>query len=129
MTNAYVSVSSDVLDEGHYQVTLAQTGIDTASLDVRQWNTGSDISGNPDSDNSYALTMVRTHGTGLTCVTSAFMQNPSIALTLSPAGDIPSVSLAVTHTWFNNETHDYPLSASDYADLQAFIVAAAFPLG
>lgn len=129
MTFAMVSVTSDVIDDGHYEVTLAQTGLDTADINIRKWTLGSDYTAAPASESSYNLASIRSRVGSFVCTTEAFLQTADITFSLSAPGMVPSVSVNVTHTWFSNADHVYPISAADYADVQAFLAAAAFPIG
>ncbi len=126
MANAYVSVTSDVLDDGHYLVAVAQTGPDTADVDVEKWKLGGDYLQPCESDEAHSLTHVRvgSGGTVVTCkttVTIVFMSiTHDITMTLSKAGQAPSLTV---------EGQTYPLSAKDHADVDAFLKASNFPIG
>jgi hypothetical protein len=130
MSGASIQISSDVLDQGHYEVTVLQNGVDTASLDIREWTTGADTSGAPSTDNSYDLDTIRANTPyQIHCITSAMWQRPQITMKLSAPGQKPSLTITVDHAWFAPGPILLPLSADDHDEVVAFLKQAAFPVG
>lgn len=127
--NAACCICADILDDGHYQVTIVKTGLDTASLNICEWDLGVDYTKAAKENNSYGVFDVRVTANVLTCQTAAPLQNPVITLTLSPAGMITSLMLDVSHTWWNNFNKVMPLTPADYAAAEKFLTDAAFPVG
>lgn len=126
-----VAIKADVPGQGHFRITLAKTGYDSASLDVREWANGTDLAGPPTTDNSYPLKTVRVSKTldVITCQTSSFWLTPVITFSLSREKMLPSVTVAITHALFANKTTTYPLTPADRVALGKFLVDSAFPAG
>ena len=123
MPNAAVSFPADVVGDAHYQVTLVQTGIDTANFNKRSWPIGSDYTQPPASEQNFALTNVRVFANKLTCKTSPmWFVTDEIELDLSPPGNTPSATIKVTGigappTMFERITQaDHDLIAKFFAD-------------
>ena len=132
MNAASLSITSDIQDDGHYVVTIVQTGPDTASLDIKEQPFGTPPSIPPHIENTYELTSVRATGDHLTAVTSAAagLQHPSIDIQLSQPGQIPSATLTVGHTWWSmsNFTKVMVLTQAQRDQADAFLKSAKFPV-
>jgi len=123
-----VSVNAEVYNVGHFQITLAQTGPDTANINVREWPPGLAI-GVPESSQDYDVTNVRVDVAHdmITCQTKSFFLTPVITFILSDMNRTPSVTIEITHALFKNGTTTYPISAEDRKALSDFLAAAQFP--
>ena len=127
MSNAAVSFGASVLDDGDYQTVIAQTGPDTASIDIRKWATGADQSQPPASDAVYAAKNVRVLGKMLSCDVSEWFITDRVRIVLSGAGVTPSVSVSVSG--IGGFSKVFPLSQADHDAIAAFLVDASFPAG
>lgn len=128
MYDAATSFSADVVGDAHHQVTISQTGPDTASIDLRAWPIGSNYAGVPASDAKYSVTGVRVLGNRLTCTESMWFLSYAIELDLSPPGNQPSATVKVAGIGANS-TMIYPITQADHDEISKFLVAAAFPAG
>ena len=90
-----------------------QTGADTLVLHL--------LSG---SSNTYTITNVRRVGEGIyEGETSVFMQSPHIRLEVGPT----SITITVTHTWWNPAPVKFLVSPAKAADVNAWLDGANFP--
>jgi hypothetical protein len=90
-----------------------QTGPDALSLHLINGGGG----------NTYSITGVRRVGEGVyEGETSVFMQTPHIRLEVTN-----SVSIIVTHTWWNPAPIKFLLSGSEASSIDAWLDAANFP--
>jgi hypothetical protein len=130
MANAAFTASADVLDDAHYQATMTQTGIDSASLYIEKWTLGADYTAPPDSSSSYSMIKVRATSDKLTCVVAGEpLIQPHLEMDLSPPDNIPSLTIKVTNTLWNDKTLVMPISADDAAGAAKFLADANFPIG
>jgi hypothetical protein len=126
--NSVVSIQGDVANHGHLEFTLAKTGPNTASLDVRDWPIGSNYLLKPATDNTYELENIIVNGNVLTCTTPKWPLTPTLKLTLSKPPQSPSISLVITGALWNNATYVMPLSSADYQNALDFLTQSAFPI-
>lgn len=130
LANAACNISADIPSDGHYEVTIVKTSIDTASINIQEWDLGASLLQTPQHDNTYQVNTVRVNGNIFSCQASAMLQTPVITIILSGKQvTIPSATISITHTWWSNFTKTLPLTDSEYAEIEKFLVDAAFPLG
>jgi hypothetical protein len=130
--NAATVFEAEVLDDGKYRIALAQTGPDSLSADIEKWAVGADTSAPSADDTSEALSHVRVRGDVLTADGPTFgfwlaKIVPKVTITLSPAGQTPSVHIVVTGTPMSNSDKAYPISQADHDAYAKFIADAKFP--
>ena len=118
---ASLVVESTVMDDGFYRVTIVQTGIDTADVDVRKWHIGDDYTASPHSDAQHSLWEVREHNGVIVARTTLLLWiTTTLTLFLSGPGVTPSLTV-------NSKT--YPISQEAHDEAVAFLAAARFPIG
>ncbi len=123
-----VSFEADVLDDAHYEFTIASTGRDTGDLDVRKWDQGADINGPATSDAHYSLSNIRRTANIVTCLgPHVAMVHPHITFELSATNRQPSLIMTIDHAWMYNQRKVCPLSQDDRDALGVFLDKAAFP--
>lgn len=126
--SAAASFDADVVDSGHYHITVAQTGLDTANLSVRTWPIGSDYSQPPQSDHSFSLTNCRELGLRMTCSAQvAWFISDGVEIDVSAAYVSPSIKVQVSG--IGGFTTLAPVSQADHDQMLTFLKAANFPAG
>src|SRR5208282_2951188 len=106
MANAAFHATSDRVEDGHYEVTGAQTGLDTASFLVQKWAIGADYTAPPASATTYSLINIRVNGNKLTAYISGepLGVEPHIELDLAPPSNIPSLVIKITNAAMWDQT-------------------------
>lgn len=128
MYDASVNFQADVVDDGHYNVVIQQTGLDTADIDLRKWTIGSDYTQSPESDTSYHLSNCRSFGNKMTCQVSVFWWlSDNVEIDLSPANNSPSATIVISG--MGGSMTLYPLTQADHDAVAAFLSQAGFPAG
>lgn len=126
MYDASAMFQADVVDKGHFQFLIQQTGPDTADIDVRQWAIGSDYGQTPQSEHSFKLTNCRSLGNKMTCSAQIFLfVSDSVEIDVSPQPNTPSVEVK----WGPIGATDVlaPVSQQDHDAVVSFLANASFP--
>ena len=110
-----------------YKIALAATGPTTASVDIRTWVDSHQEPSAPDHDLSLNLTGVHVAGGVIMCSTHVLFETADICIWISAANMLPSVTVDVSHTWFNNSSKTYNISKADHDAMLQFVQTAGFP--
>ena len=105
---------------GAQTITITQTGVDTAHIDV----VGGEV---PSED----VTNVRTDPAALklTCQVDTFFSTADISVVVqrAAAGNPPMATITISHLLLGNGAHVFPLRTGEDNALQVFLQQAGFP--
>ena len=109
------------------EVCVTQTGPNTATLAINEWNIGDDVTNAPASARSYDLSNVAAKNGQITAETRVLFETIDVTITLSRSGALPGVIIDYSGWMVATQTISLPLTDQDRGAIAAFLAASQFP--